>query len=199
MNVARVHTFRESAEFPGKSEMASHSATINRFAEQSHQTEYIQLTQSHSPRNSWMSGTTHSSDSVHRYIVSASTSPNHTCSWGVKLSPVNSSMATSPPPFKLSECTMGTGVTGALISQKVHVHRAANKRIEQISTFINKRCIRRRLENQYAITQSEPNGGEKGVRGGGGRRKEMYVVNGRIMRIAVLNYSESVISQVLNS
>lgn len=72
------------------------------------------LTQSHSPRNSWMSGTTHSSVSLQRYIVSASTSPNQTCSEGVKFSPDNSSMATSPPPFIFNEFTIGTGVTGDL-------------------------------------------------------------------------------------
>lgn len=73
-----------------------------------------ELTQSHSPRNSWISGTTHSKASAHRYIVSASTSPNHTWRFGEKLSPVSSSIATSPPPFKFSEFTMGTGVTGDL-------------------------------------------------------------------------------------
>lgn len=33
------------------------------------------------------------------YIVSASTSPNHTRKLGVKFCPVSSSIATSPPPF----------------------------------------------------------------------------------------------------
>lgn len=47
-------------------------------------------------------------------MVSASTSPNHTCKDGVKLSPVNSNIATSPPPFKFNENTIGTGVTGDL-------------------------------------------------------------------------------------
>lgn len=71
-------------------------------------------TQSHSPRNCEISGTTHSNVSVQRYMVSASTSPNHTCRCGVKLSPLSSSMATSPPPLRLRELTIGTGVTGEL-------------------------------------------------------------------------------------
>ena len=33
------------------------------------------------------------------YMVSASTSPNQTFKFAVKCSPVNSNMATSPPPF----------------------------------------------------------------------------------------------------
>lgn len=64
-----------------------------------------------------MSGTTQSKASAQRYIVSAATSPNHTVSCGVKLSPANSSIATSPPPFKFSEFTIGTGVTGDLEKQ----------------------------------------------------------------------------------
>lgn len=49
--------------------------------------------------NAEMSGTTHNILSSHLYIVSASTSPNHTRNTGVKFSPVRSNMATSPPPF----------------------------------------------------------------------------------------------------
>lgn len=71
-------------------------------------------THAHSPRNCDMSGTTHNNASAHRYIVSASTSPNHTRSCGVKLSPDSSNIATSPPPFKFNELTIGTGVTGDL-------------------------------------------------------------------------------------
>lgn len=73
-----------------------------------------QLTYNHSPRNCEIAGTTHKIDSPHRYIVSASTSPNHTCNCGVKLSPVNSNIETSPPPFMFKEETIGTGVTGNL-------------------------------------------------------------------------------------
>lgn len=36
---------------------------------------------------------------AHLYMVSASTSPNHTLRFAVKFCPVSSSMATSPPPF----------------------------------------------------------------------------------------------------
>lgn len=75
------------------------------------------LTQSHSPRNFWMSGTTHNSVSLQRYMVSASTSPNQTCSDGVKFSPESSSIAESPPPFMFNEFTIGTGVTGDLEHQ----------------------------------------------------------------------------------
>ena len=50
-------------------------------------------------RKAEMSGTTHSMLSSERNIVSASTSPNHTLNDGVKLSPLISSIATSPPPF----------------------------------------------------------------------------------------------------
>lgn len=74
----------------------------------------VYLTHNHSPRNCDISGTTHSNVSVQRYIVSASTSPNQTCKCGVKLSPLSSNMATSPPPLRFSELTMGTGVTGEL-------------------------------------------------------------------------------------
>lgn len=48
------------------------------------------------PPNSGRQG---SSISQYLYIVSASTSPNHTRKFGVKFCPVSSSIATSPPPF----------------------------------------------------------------------------------------------------
>lgn len=40
---------------------------------------------------------------THLYIVSASTSPNHTLRLGVKFWPVSSNMATSPPPFNFTQ------------------------------------------------------------------------------------------------
>merc|ERR1739847_254211 len=58
-----------------------------------------------------ISGTTQNMLSSHRYIVSASTSPNQTLRLGVKFSPFSSTMATSPPPFSCRHETCGTGVT----------------------------------------------------------------------------------------
>lgn len=80
------------------------------------------LTHSHSPLNCEISGTTHNMLSWHLYIVSASTSPNHTCKDGEKLSPVNSSIATSPPPFRWRLWTIGTGVTGDLKGKERNIH-----------------------------------------------------------------------------
>lgn len=99
-NVFRVHL----AQFPcgGEHNIKNKRKMLNK------------LTQRQSPLKWLMSGTTHSNASAQRYIVSAATSPNHTVSCGVKLSPANSNMATSPPPFKFKEFTIGTGVTGDL-------------------------------------------------------------------------------------
>lgn len=44
---------------------------------------------------------------LYLYMVSASTSPNHTLRLGVKFCPVSSNMATSPPPFNFDTNTKG--------------------------------------------------------------------------------------------
>ena len=50
---------------------------------------------------------------THLYMVSASTSENHTLRSGVKFSPVISSMVRSTPPDNFSPSITGIGVTGA--------------------------------------------------------------------------------------
>lgn len=45
----------------------------------------------------------HTDTNTHLYMVSASTSPNHTRRLGVKFCPVSSNIATSPPPFNLTQ------------------------------------------------------------------------------------------------